>query len=249
MSVSPPATPLSCPLQGASNFRDVGGYAAGAGHFRTGRVFRSDHLADLNARDLQHLQGLGISRSLDFRGAHERERSPYRYDFLVSHALTVEPTILPDLAAMARQGQLDADTARKVMNKTYTEFVTQHSATFAKVFDQLLDADAPVVLHCTAGKDRTGFAVALLHRSAGVQMDDVMHDYLLTRQLFRRPDLPDNKGLSEEVLDILWGVEAQFLETAFATIDREYGNFERYAQQALKLDPARRHALLERYTG
>jgi len=248
VSVSPPPASLSCPLEGASNFRDIGGYAAGAGHFRKGRVYRSDHLADLSPQDLRILQELGIARSLDFRGAHERQRSPYQYDFLASHALTVEPTILPDLAAMASQGRLDADMARKVMNKTYTEFVTQHSATFAQVFDQLLEADAPVVMHCTAGKDRTGFAVALLHRAAGVGPDDVMHDYLLTRRLFRRPDLPDNRGLSEEVLEILWGVEPEFLETAFKTIDREHGSFEGYAQQALNLDEARRDALLERYT-
>lgn len=248
MSVSPPTPSFACPLQGASNFRDVGGYAAGTGHVRKGRVYRSDHLASLSAQDVQHLQALGIARSLDFRGAHERQRSPYQYDFLVSHALTVEPTILPDLMAMTRQGPPDADMARAVMNKTYTEFVTQHSATFAQVFDQLLASDAPVVMHCTAGKDRTGFAVALLHRSVGVQADDLMHDYLLTRQLFRRPDLPDNRGLSEEVLNILWGVEPQFLETAFQTIDSHYGSFDRYAQHALKLDKERRDALLERYT-
>ncbi len=248
VSVSSLPIPVSCPLEGASNFRDIGGYATHSGSFRKGRVYRSDHLADLSGQDLNTLQELGIARSLDFRGAHERKRSPYQYSFLTSHALTVEPTVLPDFLAMVAKGQMDMQAARGTMNKTYTEFVTGHAATFARVFDQLLEADTPVVMHCTAGKDRTGFAVALLHRAAGVHPDDVMHDYLLTNQFFRRPDLPDNRGISDEVLNVLWGVQPEFLETAFKTIDEEHGDLESFFQSTLKLSPARREALLERYT-
>lgn len=248
VSVSPLPSPVSCPLEGASNFRDIGGYATDSGSFRKGRVYRSDHLADLSSHDLDTLQELGIACSLDFRGAHERKRSPYQYSFLTSHALTVEPTVLPDFLDMLAKGEVDVKAAYGTMNKTYTEFVTGHAATFGRVFDQLLETNTPVVMHCTAGKDRTGFAVALLHRAAGVHPDDVMHDYLLTNQFFRRPDLPDNRGISEEVLDILWGVQPEFLETAFKTIDETHGNLENFFQNALKLSPARREALLERYT-
>lgn len=247
MPVSSLPSPVSCPLKGASNFRDIGGYATDSGSFRKGRVYRSDHLADLSQQDLDILKELGIARSLDFRGAHERKRSPYQYSFLTSHALTVEPTVLPDFLDMLAQGQGDVQAAHATMNKTYTEFVTTHARTFAQVFDQLLQADTPVVMHCTAGKDRTGFAVALLHRAAGVHPDDVMHDYLLTKQFFRRPDLPDNRGIRDEVLDILWGVQPEFLETAFKTIDATHGSLDRFFQDALQLSTARREALLERY--
>ncbi len=247
MSVSSLPIPVSCPLEGASNFRDIGGYATHNGSFRKGRVYRSDHLADLSSQDLNTLQELGIARSLDFRGAHERERSPYQYSFLTSQPLTVEPTVLADFMQMVAEGQMDVKAAHDTMNKTYAEFVTEHAGTFARVFDELLQAETPVVMHCTAGKDRTGFAVALLHRAAGVHPDDVMHDYLLTREYFRRPKLADDRGISEEVLDILWGVKPEFLETAFNTIDASHGDLESFFQNALNLSPARREALQERY--
>lgn len=236
-------------LDGASNFRDAGGYAsAHGGHVQTGRLFRSDHLAALSEQDLALLRSLDISCALDFRGAHERERSPYQYEFLTYHALSVEPTIVQDLGQAMQSAQgLSAKQAQAIMERTYTQFVQQHSGQFARVFEQLLHTPQNIVLHCTAGKDRTGFAVALIHHALGVQYDDIMQDYLLSGRYFKRPDLPDNRGLDEDVLNVVWGVQAEFLEAAFQEIKRVYGSVDAYLAQALGLSPEQRSQLQALY--
>ncbi|MCX5592286.1 tyrosine-protein phosphatase [Alcaligenes endophyticus] len=247
MSLFPPTQ--ACPLLGASNFRDIGGYSTEHGPVMTGRVFRSDQIAELQAPDLAYLQELGVSHALDFRGAHERKRSPYQYEFLRHDLLSIEPTIVQDLGSImqAEHGQLTAAQARLVMQKTYVEFVQNHSAQFARVFDQLLNTEQAVLMHCTAGKDRTGFAVALVHSALGVAPDDIMHDYMLSQKYFKRPNLDDNRGLSDEVLDVVWGVEPAFLNAAFTQITQQYGSTQQYLQQALGLDTARQEQLLARY--
>ncbi len=239
----------ACPLRGASNFRDIGGYATAQGSVVTGRIFRSDQIADLDAPDLGYLQQLGISHALDFRGSFELQRSPYHYDFIQREQLSIEPTIVQDLGSImqAERGQLTAQQASQVMQKTYIEFVQHHSAQFARVFDQLLNTDQALLMHCTAGKDRTGFAVALVHSALGVAPDDIMHDYMLSLDYFQRPDLEDNRGLSEEVLDVVWGVQPEFLQAAFTQATQQYGSVQNYLQQALGLDENRQAALRERY--
>lgn len=247
MSSFPPIQ--ACPLLGASNFRDIGGYATKHGPVVTGRIFRSDQLAELQVPDLAYLQKLGVSHALDFRGAHELKRSPYEYGFLQHELLSIEPTIVQDLGSImqAEHGKLTAEQARQVMQKTYVEFVQNHSAQFAQVFDQLLNTEQALVMHCTAGKDRTGFAVALVHSALGVAEDDIMHDYMLSLEYFKRPDLEDNRGLSEEVLDIVWGVEPAFLHAAFSQAKQEYGSTQNYLHQALGLDTERQDLLRARY--
>ena len=149
-------------LSGASNFRDLGGYTGHGGRALKWRhLFRADHLAALTPQDLARLGALGITRSADFRGASERAAQAYALPGVATHTLEIEPTLIQQ--ALQQQGDsLSAAQAVRLMHDTYRSFVTENAPRFAQLFELLLDSDAPLVFHCTAGKDRTGFAAALI---------------------------------------------------------------------------------------
>jgi protein-tyrosine phosphatase len=173
------------PLQGATNFRDLGGYVGSDGRpLRWRRLFRSEHLGGLTAQDHAALAQLGVRRSFDFRGVRERASQPYDVPGLVQHPLSIEPTVAQEMMALASAGiPLTPPRMVGLMEDLNRRLVTHESARFAQWFEHLLQDDTPLVFHCTAGKDRTGLAAALLLRALGVSQEVVDADYLLTLSL------------------------------------------------------------------
>ena len=188
---STPTTPTptrSLNLSGATNFRDLGGYRGRDGRaVRWRRLFRSDHLAGLAPSDLQVLADIGLARAFDFRGVDERAAASYDLPGVAQHTLPIEPTVVPNMRALMDAGQtLTARDAVALMQQTYRAFVHDNAHCFAELFEHVLDDDAPLVFHCTAGKDRTGFAAAMLLLAMDVPRPVVMEDFLLTNELYRR---------------------------------------------------------------
>lgn len=238
----------SLSLVGASNFRDLGGYAGQDGRMvRWRRIFRSDHLAGLTAQDAHVLADLRLARAVDFRGQMESSALSYDLPDVRYYALPIEPTVVQRAKEMAQAGQrMTAPKAVELMQDTYRAFVSDNARQFAGLFEQLLAEDTPLVFHCTAGKDRTGFAAALILLALGVPRDVVMQDYLLTNGLYRRP-----KGLKsrapEEVLNVIWRVQEDFLQTALQAVDDDHGGVQRYLEQRLGVGDAARRRLIELY--
>ncbi len=237
------------PLAGASNFRDLGGYVGRDGRpLRWRRLFRSDHLGQLTAADQATLANLGLARSFDFRGVQERAATPYAVPGLEQHALSIEPSVVQDMQALSAAGQtLTAPLVTELMRKLYRQLVNDHAHRFATLFDQLLQADAPLVFHCTAGKDRTGVAAALILLALGVPRDVVLQDFLLSNQLYRRPPTLTPSDTPPEALQVLWRVQDGFLLAALQSIDDEHGGVDPYLQRRLGLDAAARNELVARY--
>ncbi len=235
-------------LQGASNFRDLGGYAGLDGRpVRWRRLFRSAHLADLSESDRALFKQLGLARSFDFRGEQERAAVPYELPGLTQHSLAIEPSVVQRMQDMLAAGErLDAMAATRLMHELYRSLVNDQAHQFATLFEHLLQDDAPAVFHCTAGKDRTGFAAALILLALGVPRDVVMQDFLLSNQLYRRPELPVTQT-PREALEVLWRVEDSFLIAALDAVDADQGGIDRYMGQRLGLGPAARAALAQRY--
>jgi protein-tyrosine phosphatase len=102
------------------------------------------------------------------------------------------------------------------------------------------------VIHCTAGKDRTGFACALILHTLGVSDDVIAEDYLLTNRYYRR-DPANGSELPDDVKNVLGTVQTSFLGTAFAAIDADYGDLETYFRDGLGLGHAERASLEARY--
>lgn len=235
-------------LSGASNFRHLGGYAGHGGRrVVERRIFRSDHLGALTREDLQQLRALGVRRVLDLRGVAERSTAPCALADVTVHSLSIEPTIVQKLSALLEAGhRLTAAEVEEHMKDTYRGFVRQNTHRYAELFGHLLEADAPLVFHCTAGKDRTGFGAALVLASLGVDDADIMRDYLLTNGRLKPPE-PSRYGLTREVQDVLWRVQPEFLRAALEALEADYGGMEAYLREGLGLGEAERERLRELY--
>jgi len=236
------------PLAGASNFRDLGGYAGHDGRrIRWRRLFRSDHLAGLTADDRAQLTALGLGTAVDFRGHAESSAMPYALPGVTRVSLAIEPTVVQRMDELAAVGRpRDAALAAEAMRDLYVRLVDHSAPHFATLFGQLLQTERPLVFHCTAGKDRTGVAAALLLLALGVHLDDVMHDFLLTRVHYRRP--PGITGdTPPEVLDVMWNVQEDFLLAALSRIDEAHGGVQRYLVERLGLDSEAKAELALRF--
>jgi protein-tyrosine phosphatase len=211
------------------------------------RLFRSDHLGGLTQADKARLVGLGLARSFDFRGEAERAAARYQLPGLTQHSLAIEPTVVQRMQDLMGAGlSLTPAHTAELMADLYRALVNDQSHRFAELFEHLLTADTPLVFHCTAGKDRTGFAAALVLLALGVPRDVVLQDYLLTNRVFKHPASTQHT-LSAEVLAVLWQVQPGFLQAALQVVDSEHGGIERYLQQRMGLGPAALRALAERY--
>ena len=241
-----PARHLS--LAGASNFRDLGGYPAGDGRtVRWRQIFRSNHLGHLTDDDIAVVRGLGVRSAFDFRGAEERNSALCGMTDITVHSLPVEPTVVAALRAIAARGTpLSTADANDVMRDSYRSYVQVNTPRFRSLFEHLLEDSAPLVIHCTAGKDRTGFACALILHALGVSDDVIWEDYLLTNRFYRR-DPAAGGDLPDEVRQAIGTVQLSFLAAAFEAIDADYGNLETYLRDGLGLGAAEHAALRTRY--
>ncbi len=240
------------PLAGTTNFRDLGGYQGlDGGKVRWRTLFRSDHLAHLTAES-QHtlLQQLGVARSADFRGQREQTVDNYRIDGLQHHSLAIEPTVVQRAFTLLQQGEnLSAAHTVELMQDTYRSFIHDNADQFARFFQMLLASDAPLVFHCTAGKDRTGWAATLLLMTLGVPRDVVVNDYLLTNQYYHRPAEARAAAshIPEEVLNVLWKVQEPFLTAALDPVLQQYGTVPAYVSQVLGVDAKAQARLAQMY--
>jgi protein-tyrosine phosphatase len=237
-------------LEGASNFRDLGGYPGREGRpLRWRRVFRSDHLGHLTNADRDALASLGLCRAFDFRGLEERAARSYELPGVRQYSLAIEPTVAQQIAALSEAGSLlTPDRMVGLMEELYRHLVNDQAARFAEWFSHLLDDDSPLVFHCTAGKDRTGLAAALFLLALGVSLHTVEQDYLFTNEVYRRPASVEPR-VSDETLAVLWGVRSGFLRAAFAAIDADHGGIESYLERRMKLTRSARERLAEMYLG
>jgi protein-tyrosine phosphatase len=234
-------------LTGASNFRDLGGYPTRDGrNVRWRQIFRSNHLGHITETDSEILRGLGIRSAFDFRGTEERGAAACGLAEIAVHSLPIEPTVVATLRTrLAANGALSPADGLDVMRDSYRNYVRYNTPRFRALFSHLLEDRTPLVIHCTAGKDRTGFACALILHALGVPDDLIAEDYLLTNRFYRRD--PHASDLPEEVKAVLGSVQASFLAAAFEAISAEYGDLECYFSDGLGLGAAERTSLEARY--
>jgi protein-tyrosine phosphatase len=234
-------------LQGASNFRDLGGYPTADGRIvRWRQIFRSNHLGHLTAADVAIVRGLRLRSAFDFRGVEERAAAVCGVEEIEVHSLPIEPTVVAALRAKLAAGALSAATALEIMRWSYRDYVRHNTHRFRALFAHMLDDRAPLVIHCTAGKDRTGFACALVLHALGVPDESIVEDYLLTNRFYRR-DPASASELPDDVRQAIGCVEVSFLAAAYDAIRADYGDLENYLKVGLALGDHERAALKARY--
>jgi protein-tyrosine phosphatase len=220
------------PVAGTYNFRDVGGYPADGGTVRSGKLFRSDGLHSIGEDGKQKLRELGVKFIVDLRDDFEIEAAPDDLDGLDVEVLHL-PVFEGSGASQATIGATIADL--------YAKIVLQHTDVVAMALREIADTrDAGVVVHCTAGKDRTGIVVALALLAVGVDRQTVVADYAQTEGNLQGPWLEKMlelvKGHGVEVTPdirvIMGGSPPEALEGVLDLIDRERGGLHQYLLDA-----------------
>ena len=236
-------------LEGAPNFRDLGGYANIHGQtLKHQLIYRSDHLGKLTGDDIKHLKTLNTRPwlVLDFRGVEERLLHACTLTDAKVLSLSIEPTVVQTLTDLIASGvAVSSQKTVELMQDTYSNFILQHSHRFSEFFDAILShPESTVVFHCTAGKDRTGMAATCLLHALQVPMETIWRDYMVTNERLRH--MPFFEA-APEVARVLQTVQPEFLQAALDTITQTHGHLDTYLDKALGLDAQKRQALAERF--
>ncbi len=225
-------------LQGTTNLRDAGGYATADGHWvAMGQVYRSDALNNLTAADRAELTRLGITTDIDLRTADERTTSPDvlwdGVDYVVADVLGSTAGFTPVSAADAVQMMEDAE--RQMVSSDLAR------QAYAKVFDLIAGRKGGVVYHCTAGKDRTGWASATLLLMLGVPRDTVMSDYLLSntyRAAYNEAVLGSLPAAYAAIYEPLLDVRESYLEAGYDEVATVFGTERAYLRDGISISRA-----------
>ena len=231
------------------NFRDFGGYdTADGGRVAAGRLFRSAHFADASDDDVAKLNGLGAKVVVDLRRPEERTREPNRWPGNATRTISNNEGhaegLPPHLLALLQDNLTAASTAG-YMRRIYREFPFEprHIELYRAWFTELAASDGPAVIHCAAGKDRTGLGCALTLHVLGVGEDAIFADYEFTNAVLDLDQrLPRIKARMEErlgrtfaddALRPMLGVDIDYLCAAFAAIETRSGSLDTYLDRTL----------------
>lgn len=233
-------------LEGGRNFRDLGGYRTADGHVvKRGVVYRSGSLGSLTPRGQADLARLHVARIIDLRTTDERSRDANdlkaafgtRYwtrDYMMS---------MGDARSFfADPSKLTAESMRAMMAGAYRMMAKEQAPSYRVLFAELVSGNAPLVVNCTAGKDRTGIASALVLTVLGVPYATVRQDFLLSNGAPGMDTLqsslsPAFTRLPPEVAAPLVGVDGSYLDAAFDQLRRDYGSVENFMARELNVGP------------
>jgi protein-tyrosine phosphatase len=250
-------------LSGAANFRDIGGYQTSDGHkMKQHVIFRSGELSGLTLADQQTLESLHIRYEIDLRTDKDREESPTQWGkkvpeviaISVGHPRNEDTTRSVENSVAELQNR---EQAQRLMQQATARTAIQGAPEIGEVIQRLARGAEPALIHCTAGKDRTGVTVAILMTLLQVPRDQVYLEYLKSNQavdqqlerIKMREKAGASSGLSSlkpEVLRVLAGTEQSYIEAAFSAIDSQYGSFDAYVKDGLKITADQIQALRDR---
>lgn len=243
-------------VEGARNFRDVGGYRTADGRtVRWGALYRSGSLGGLTSRGMSQIDALGIGAIIDLRTTHERQLDRNNWLALSDHGYWRRDYghSLGDLKSHFGEGaEITVETTRAMMLGAYGRLAREQAEAYRELFARLAGPDRrAVVVNCTAGKDRTGIAAALVLTAIGVPYETVREDFLLSNGAPGMDTLQAAlsgplAALPPEVAQPIIGVEPEYLDVAFSAMRRDYGSVEAYLRQELGVGPAEVAAIRRR---
>ena len=246
---------------GIHNLRDYGGYGAVDGaRVRRGLLYRSGQHRDASDADLDLIDRLDIRTIVDLRGVSEREGFPCRRHPEFSAEVIAhdgETSNSPPHEGGGGQVQMTPQRAYDRMIAVYTRMPVNPAMTamFTRYFEALAERDGGHLVHCFAGKDRTGIAAALLMHVLGAHQDDIVAEFLLTNaaptpEILERQSLPRMLAvygtIPPEALRNLMGVREEYIATYWREVERLHGSIDAYLAQVIGVDERRKAALRER---
>ena len=252
-------------FDGIVNFRDFGGYPTQqGGNVVRGQLFRTASFAEATERDMTALNRLGARFVVDLRRPEERDDMPNRWPgegSLPVHTNDEGYKELPAHTAILQETDLTAASVRAYMVMAYAHypFEPRYVELFRKFLHGLAEQGGPAIVHCAAGKDRTGVICALTLTALGVDHDTIVEDYELTNvavnyeerltAIRERMEQRTGKPIDEEALRPMLGVHRDYLASAFGAIGAKYPDVPSYMDDVLDVDATMVKRLRERFVG
>jgi protein-tyrosine phosphatase len=254
------------PLEGGLNFRDLGGYLSEDGRqIRWGRLFRSGTMHRLTDADYRHLGTLGIKVIYDLRSTTERRVAPIDWRAAPAEYLFRDYEITPGvLSVLSEMGdQATADFVHNMMSGFYKLMPTRYREAYRELFARLVRGHVPLVFNCSAGKDRTGVAAALVLAALGVPRAVILNDYALSEtyvdymaEIARDDGQNTGHGqpagdpnrfrkVPHEALQTLLRSDPVYLEAMLAELDKSHGGVLPYLEAELGVGSAEVNVLKE----
>lgn len=250
-------------LTGADNFRSLKGLRMQDGRHITGHtVLRSDQLHRLDDDDWAVLRQIGLKTVCDLRSPAEREHYPNRLPETTPrqiHLNVVSDVRGDPIFSRMLAEHPNATGAEHMMLEIYRRLPAALAEHLPTLFGLLEDDEVPVLIHCAAGKDRTGFATAVLLHALGASPQTVLEDYMLTAQSPLLTDPVKRARIAESVsrmihgacndamIDAILGVRESYLQRAYDALNEQYGSMTQYLAGAAGLDAQRLARLRDRY--
>ena len=248
-------------LDGVHNFRDYGGYAAASGaRIKSGVLWRSAQHGDASEADLAAIDALGLKTVIDLRGPSERDAKPCRRSAGFAAQVFAYPEETAGLAlhTQAADGVVTEAEARAAMLRLYDGIAFRDNLVpmLRCHFEVLKRNEGPSLVHCVAGKDRTGFAVALVQHALGVSRDEIVADYMLTnvagnieaRIAAGAQQIRAHRGaITDATIRVLMGVEEDYIAAAFNAVEARHGDVDGYLAEVIGVDAAAVEALRRDY--
>ncbi len=244
------------------NFRDFGNYPSEFGtNIRVGKLFRSANFHRAEDADLTRLAGLDIGLRVDLRYPSERDRQPNKWpvkhqtEFLDFEAPSGQDGQIAPHEMFVKQNLHSGEDARQYMQGSYAARPDdpQFRQIFSKTLKYMANEGGPLVIHCAAGKDRTGTLAAIILSCLGVDEKIIMDDYMMTMEAVDIESFlePAAKAMGEryerqfqaDMLRPMFGVEPSYLQNSLDTI----GNMDRYIGEALGITETEQYMIKENY--
>lgn len=233
------------PLEGGVNFRDLGGYATADGRrTKWGKVYRSGNMGELTLSDYNYLDKIGIKVVCDFRSTKEREGEPNQWVKArdISYWARDYGMGFGDMEGLLTAPDATPEKMKAVILEGYSRVHIEQAPAFREMFKKLAGGEVPLAFNCSAGKDRTGGAAALILSALGVPRETVVSDYILSNKYYlSRPRKRMNSAYSfmeklpRDLIEPLFMVNPDYINAMFIAIDKDHGSVEGYMKTTLGL--------------
>ena len=245
------------------NFRDIGGLKTNEGKVvKWGMIFRSDNLSKLKKSEFDKFNDLDIKTVFDLRTENEIKgvEDNLPADIAYFHLATVKDKgdLITQMRAEVLKGKISEERSRELMLELYRDAVSENVPAIRDLVNQVLDAEKPVLYHCSAGKDRTGITTAIILSILKVDRETIMDEFLMSNY-YRRNKIKRNLKKAElakiikphlnlKVVQTFMSVDAAYLKASFDVIDKKYGGMDAFIKNQLRISDQKREQAIKKFT-